>query len=239
MENIHTERSPQTIAPVEEEHPHGGDWLEQIVFGLNDGLVTTLVFIMVVSGVGSSRLVLVVLGEILAGGISMTLGGYLSSTTIRDIRSHRVATEREEIEQEPDEERQELHRIYYRKGLRGSLLDRVVDHLTADKDRWLHAMMADEHGMVEEDNGHALLDGLKIGASFIVGGLIPLIPFLIPIPDPQIAAYVLTALTVIAFGALKSKYTLKGPLRSGLEFLVVVTFGSVAGALVGHVLHAV
>lgn len=238
MQRTDDETLRQSAGTVAEEHPHGGDWLEQIVFGLNDGLVTTLVFVMVVSGIGSSRLVLVVLGEILAGGISMTLGGYLSASTIRDIRAHRISTERHEIEHEPEEERLELHRIYYRKGLRGGLLDRVVDHLTADKDRWLHAMMADEHGMVEDDRGNALLDGVKIGASFVFGGLIPLLPFLTPLPNPQIGAYILTAVTVIAFGALKSRYTLKGPLQSAGEFLMIVTAGSVAGALVGHLLHA-
>ena len=64
-----------------EQHPHRGDWLREIVFGLNDGLVTTLVFIMAVSEVASTRLLMVVLGEILAGGISMALGGYLSART--------------------------------------------------------------------------------------------------------------------------------------------------------------
>ena len=61
---------------IDEQHPHKGDWLREIVFGLNDGLVTTLVFIMAVSEIAPGRLLLVVLGEVLAGGISMALGGY-------------------------------------------------------------------------------------------------------------------------------------------------------------------
>jgi hypothetical protein len=60
-----------------EQHPHGGSWLREIVFGLNDGLVTTLVFLVVVSGVPSSNLLLIMLGEVMAGGVSMALGGYL------------------------------------------------------------------------------------------------------------------------------------------------------------------
>ena len=71
---------------IEEQHPHSGDWLREIVFGLNDGLVTTLVFIMVVSNVGSTHLVLIALGEVVAGGISMALGGYLSADTAVNIR---------------------------------------------------------------------------------------------------------------------------------------------------------
>src|SRR5579884_2008470 len=70
MMNRH-DTSPLT---AEEQHPHRGEWLRDIVFGLNDGLVTTLVFIMVVNGVAAGRVVLVALGEVIAGGLSMALG---------------------------------------------------------------------------------------------------------------------------------------------------------------------
>src|ERR1700730_779725 len=133
---------------INELHPHGGDWLREIVFGLNDGLVTTLVFIMAVSEVAPNRLLLVVLGEVLAGGISMTLGGYLSAKTVKQILDKRIATERYEIENEPEEERAELHAIYRNKGFTGNLLHQVVDHLTADPDRWHQAMVQDELGVV-------------------------------------------------------------------------------------------
>ena len=65
-----------------EQHPHGGNWLREIVFGLNDGLVTTLVFIMAVSEIAPGRLLPVVIGEVLAGGISMALGGYLAAPSV-------------------------------------------------------------------------------------------------------------------------------------------------------------
>src|SRR5947209_15826081 len=114
---------------VNEQHPHKGDWLREIVFGLNDGLVTTLVFIMAVSEVASGRLLLVVLGEVLAGGISMALGGYLSARTAKQVLEKRIATERFEIEHEPEEERAELRAIYRNKGFSGPLLYMVVNHL--------------------------------------------------------------------------------------------------------------
>jgi len=98
------------------------------------GLVTTLVFIMVVSEVAPARLLLVVLGEVLAGGVSMAPGGYLSARMARQILDQRIATERYEIEHEPEEERAELRAIYRDKGLSGPLMQRVVDHLTADRE---------------------------------------------------------------------------------------------------------
>src|SRR5689334_10724014 len=147
-------KEEQLIDQINEQHPHGGDWLREIVFGLNDGLVTTLVFIMAVSAAASTHLVVIVLGEVLAGGVSMALGGYLSARTEQEILAQRIATERYEVEHEPEEERSELRAIYRRKGFSGPLLDRVVSHLTANPERWHQAMVHDELGVVEDTHFH-------------------------------------------------------------------------------------
>ncbi len=227
----------------EERHPHGGDWLREIVFGLNDGLVTTLVFIIATSVVAQAHaaLLLVVLSEVTAGGVSMALGGYLSARTERDILEYRIETERREIETEPEEERAELRDIYRKKGLSGTLLDRVIAHQTADHARWLNALVRDELGVVEDTPIVPWRQGLQIGASFTLGGLIPTVPVLLGLPLPwmQVAAYALTALTALGLGAVKARYSLKGPVRNGLEFLAIVTAGTIAGALIGLALHAV
>lgn len=222
---------------INEQHPHRGDWLREIVFGLNDGLVTTLVFIMVVNEVSPTRLLLVVLGEVLAGGISMALGGYLSARTARQILEQRIATERYEIEYEPEEERAELVSIYHNKGFSGPLLQRVVNHLTADRDRWHQAMVHDELGVVADTHINPWLQGAQIGLSFVVGGLIPTIPLFFSLPQVSWWAYGLTALTAVVLGAIKARYTHQGMVWASLEFLVVVTLGTLAGVGLGLLLH--
>ena len=220
-----------------EQHPHRGNWLREIVFGLNDGLVTTLVFIMAVSEIAPERLLLVVLGEVMAGGISMALGGFLAARTAKQILDQRIATERYEIEHEPEEERAELNTIYRNKGFSGPLLQHVVNHLTADQERWHRAMVHDELGVVEETQINPWLEGSQIGISFVIGGFIPMIPLLLSLPHIQWWAYGLTALTALALGAIKTRYTPQGPVRAGLEFLAVVTVGTLAGVGVGLLLH--
>ena len=222
---------------IKEQHPHRGDWLREIVFGLNDGLVTTLVFIMAVSEVAPARLLLVVLGEVLAGGVSMALGGYLAVRTAKQILDQRIAIERYEIEHEPEEERAELVAIYQNKGFTGPLLQRVVSHLTADRDRWHRAMVHDELGVVEETHIRPWRQGVQIGLSFVVGGLIPTIPVLLSLPQARWWAYGLTALTAVVLGAIKAHYTRQRPVWAGLEFLVVVTLGTAAGVGLGFLLH--
>ncbi len=226
--------------PVEqrqEQHPHRGDWLREIVFGLNDGLVTTLVFIMAVSEIAPGRLLLVVLGEVLAGGVSMALGGFLSARTAKQILDQRIATERFEIEHEPEEERAELVAIYQNKGFSGPLLQRVVSHLTADRDRWHRAMVHDELGVVEDTHINPWLQGVQVGVSFVVGGLIPTLPVFFSLPQARWWAYGLTALTALVLGAVKARYTRQHPVWAGLEFLLVVTAGTVAGVGLGLLLH--
>ena len=222
---------------MHEQHPHGGGWLREIVFGLNDGLVTTLVFIMAVSEIAPARLLLVVLGEVLAGGISMALGGYLSARTARQVLDKRIATERFEIEHEPEEERAELRAIYRDKGFSGPLLQQVVGHLTANKERWHRAMVHDELGVVEDTAINPWVEGAQIGLSFVIGGLIPTVPVLLSLPRVQWWAYGFTAITSLVLGAIKSHYTHQGPIRAGVEFLVVVTIGTLAGVGLGFLLH--
>lgn len=225
------------MEPIKEQHPHRGDWLREIVFGLNDGLVTTLVFIMAVSEIAPGRLLLVVLGEVLAGGISMALGGYLSARTARQVLDQRIATERYEVEHEPEEERAELATIYQKKGFTGPLLNQVVGHLTANRERWHQAMVHDELGVVEDTHINPWLQGVQIGVSFVVGGLIPTLPVFFSLPQARWWAYGLTALTALALGAVKARYTRQHPIWAGLEFLLVVTLGTLAGVGLGLLLH--
>lgn len=227
--------------PHGEQHPHGGDWLRDVVLGLNDGLVTTLVFVMTLGGVTADRGLLVAsaLAELLAGGVSMAFGGFLAARADAEIRAARVATERHEIATEPDEERRELRTIYHHKGFSGELLDAIVAHQTATPERWLSAMLHDEHGMTEQRPRRPLLSGLLVGFSFMVGAIVPILPYLFPIP-PVLArglSFLLTALAAMALGALKSRHTLKTALRSGLEFFIVAAIGAALGVVIGHVIH--
>jgi len=228
--------------PDEERHPHGGDWLREVVFGLNDGLVTTLVFIIAAGALAQTHATLlrIVLAEVAAGGVAMALGGYLAARTARDVRDYRIAVERREIATEPEEERAELREIYRLKGLRDGLLDRVVAHLTATDERWLRTLVHDELGVVVDVESAPQRQGLQIGASFVLGGLIPLVAVLLGLEGPwmQIVAYALAAVSAVGLGALKARHSLIGPLRNGLAFLAIVTAGTLAGVVIGVVLHA-
>ncbi len=99
-------------------------------------------------------------------------------------------------------------------------------------------MVHDELGVVHDAHINPWKQGLQVGLSFVVGGLIPTLPVLLSLPQARWWAYGLTAITALTLGAVKARYTRKGPVRSGLEFLGVVTVGTVVGVGLGVVLHA-
>lgn len=235
-----TRRNP-SAQNVRERHPHGGNWLRDVVLGLNDGLVTTLVFVMTLSGVAGSRhtLIMTAIAELLAGGVSMAFGGFLAARADSEVRAARIETERQEIATEPEEERQELSAIYRGKGFRGQLLDAIVEHQTATPERWLAAMLHDEHGITGEDHASPAVSGALVGLSFMAGAAVPILPFLFPLArlSAQVVAFALSAGAAIGLGALKSRHTLKTALRSGLEFFVLALIGAGLGVVIGQLMH--
>ena len=99
-------------------------------------------------------------------------------------------------------------------------------------------MVHDELGVVEETEIHPFQQGVQVRLSFLIAGLNPALPVLFSLPFVQWGAYGLTALTAMTLGTVKARYTRQGPLRAGLEFLVIVTIGTLAGVGVGLLLHA-
>ena len=232
-----------TTREADERHPHAGGWLRDVVLGLNDGLVTTLVFVMTLSGIAHSRhtLIATALAEMLAGGLSMGFGGFLAGRADHELLAARVATERHEIATEPDEERRELRSIYRRKGFRGHLLEAIMEHQTATPERWLAAMIHDEHGITDDPPMSPVASGALVGVSFMGGAVVPILPFFFPLPRiaGEALAFALAAAAALALGALKSRHTLQTALRSGVEFFALAVLGALCGVAMGRLMHGI
>ena len=187
-----------------EQHSHPSDLIGSVILGLNDGIVTTLVFALSVAQASNGayhQVIIAGLAEMLAGGVSMFLGGYTAARATREAYHYQVEVERQEINQEPDEERAEVARMYRDKGFRGSLLEEIVKQVTSDPDRWLRVMVRDELGAPPEEGSKTWQSGLAIGLSFMFGALVPLIPFLAHLPSPTPIAMTLSIATLIVTGA--------------------------------------
>lgn len=224
----------------EEQHQHPHEYIGDAILGLNDGITTTLVFALSVAGASgkADTVVLTGLAEMFAGGVAMFLGGFMSAQSEKEAVQHQISVEQHEIEVEPEEEREELRQIYREKGFSGHQLTGIVDHLTGDKDRWLNSMIRDELLIRPDELRSPWRVALVVGASFVVGALVPLLPFIAHVPSGPLAAAVLSILALFVTGVAKSRYSHRTWIRSGAEMVLVGILGTVAGLIIGRVLSS-
>jgi VIT1/CCC1 family predicted Fe2+/Mn2+ transporter len=181
----------------------------------------------------SSLIVTAGLAEVAAGAIAMGLGGYLAAKTDIEHFDAEVARERREIAEVPHREVAEVESVMRGFGLEGEPLERVVAAITADRDRWVEFMMRFELGIERPDPRRAFTSAFTIGGAYIVGGLVPLVPYmLVPaVPDAMVWSVISTGVALLAFGAIKGRFTGMNLVRSAIQTLVVG--GLAAGAAFG------
>ncbi len=212
-----------------EEHLTSSETLTDIVIGMSDGLTVPFALAAGLSGAVSDVHLIVIAGiaEIAAGSIAMGLGGYLAGKTEQDHYSSELRREYDEIERLPDVEKEEVRIFFEDLGLSTEVQNQAVDELIKDKDRWANFMMKHELGLEKPDPKRARKSAFNIGFSYIVGGMIPLSPYLFVddgISGLKISAAV-TLLCLFVFGYFKSKLTGTPPLNGAIK---VAFIGAVA-----------
>ncbi len=199
--------------------------LRDVVIGLSDGLTVPFALAAGVSvAVASSKVVVTAgLAEIVAGSISMGLGGYLAARTDFDQYASERRREYREVQLVPHVERDEVRDVFREYGLGGNELEQVVDHIVADPDRWVDFMMRFELGLERPQVNQAPISALTIAISYAVGGLVPLVPYVF-ISDVPYALLVSIALTLVAlflFGGYKARMTRTARLRGAIQTTLI------------------
>lgn len=219
------------------------DYLREFVYGGIDGAVTT--FAVVAGAVGASLdpLVIIILGfaNLFADGLSMSIGAYLSSKSENENYQKHKNIEYWEVDHLPEKEREEIEEIYKEKGFEGELLQKVVDVITANKDRWVNEMMKDELNLIEEVKS-PLKIGLATLVSFIMVGFIPLTVYVWDFFyevnfDVFLWTCLLTGLAFVLVGTLKSWVNQTGLLRSVFETLFLGFVAALVAYFVGDILE--
>lgn len=230
-------------------HQQGGllksfeGYLGEFVYGGIDGCVTT--FAVVAGAVGASleSSVIIILGfaNLLADGFAMSVGAYLSSKSEKQNYNKHKNVELWEIDNLPEKEKEEIRVIYREKGFEGEMLEKIVDTITSDVDRWVNVMMKEELEMIE-DKRNPLLIGSTTFASFILIGLIPLIVYVIKYltgwgEDLFLWSSLFTAVGFTLIGSLKAYVTQNTIWRSILETLLLGTLAAMVAYFVGDLLE--
>ncbi len=216
----------------------GGNALRAGVMGANDGLVSNFCLVMGMAGAaeaagaGESRVLLMTgLAGLLAGAISMALGEWLSVQSSRELYERQIKLEQEEIEADPEEEKEELSLIYQAKGMQPEEADRLAEKIAANPAGLLDTLSREELGIDPEELGGSAWEAA--GTSFLlfaIGAIIPVLPFFF-MAQSAASLGISAALSMIGLfglGAATTLMTGKSVVLTGLRQAV---FGIAASAV--------
>lgn len=215
--------------------------IREALFGMQDGIVSTLAVASTVGGATGDRYPILVAGiaSALAGVFSMAAGEYLSSKSQREIYLAQIDNERDEVRDRPQEAEAEVAFMLEKEGLSEAAAKRVAAELARQPDVLLKTMVEKELGLVIEE-GHGAFQGAMImGVSFGLASLVPLLPYLfLPVGTAIWGSIVFSLLVMFGIGVVKSRWTKRNPIVSGAEIVALAAVAGIAGYLFGSVLPA-
>jgi VIT1/CCC1 family predicted Fe2+/Mn2+ transporter len=208
-----------------EEHLQSSDLIRDIVIGMSDGLTVPFALAAGLSGAVESTSLIVIAGlaEIAAGSIAMGLGGYLAGKTEVDHYNSELKREYDEVEKVPHREKEEVKEFFANLGLSEDVQQQAVEEMTKDKEKWVDFMMKYELGLDKPDPRRARKSAFNIGLSYVVGGMVPLLPYFFTATATEGLQYsvVVTIMCLFIFGYLKSKFTGVNPWAGALRVTLI------------------
>lgn len=217
--------------PHTEGHFTAGEVVRDVVIGMSDGLTVPFALAAGISGAIASSHVVVTAGlaEVAAGSIAMGLGGFLAARGEADHYRRERRREEAEIVDKPEFERREVLEILGQHGLDEAEARQVLAGLERRPEAWIDFMMRFELDLSRPDSSRAWKSAVTIGASYAIGGLVPLIPyFFVAVAARGLLVSVAVTLVALAvFGYFKGLMTGARPVRSAIETVLI---GGVASA---------
>jgi len=219
--------------------------IRDVVFGMEDGLVSNLGLVLGVAAGGgdASTIILAGAASMFAGAFSMSAGSYLSSKSQREVYEHEIETAREDLSKNPRKCYTEMCSALVKEGLS----KQEVDHLLKKSSRYKHPefvcnyMVQKKVGISKEKLEVPFKNAFAMFFSFLLGSAFPLLPFLISKYDglslfqAGVIASLLTIAALFGVGLAKTYYTTLDKLKSGLEVVLIGLGAGLIGYLVGWV----
>ncbi|THD45307.1 MAG: hypothetical protein E7774_08330 [Bradyrhizobium sp.] len=233
LEHSHTRESIHARLAQRPQANYLRDW----IYGGIDGTITTFAIVAGVVGADLPGSVVLVLGlaNLVADGFAMGAGNYSGTKAEVDDYRRLVAVERKHIALAPSGEREEIRQIFALKGFAGDDLERIVDVITSDEERWVRTMAVEEYGLSPAEKS-PIWAALSTSGAFVVCGLAPLVSYLLAYSFA--CCIVATGLVFFAIGAVKSRWSLASLPRSGLETLAIGMSAAGISFLIGYAMQS-
>ena len=230
--SMHPDPPPEGYSHVEREHIEntGSGTLRAGIFGISDGLVSNLALVMgVAGGTHGSGEAIVVAGTagLLAGAFSMAAGEYISMKTQQESMEKQLQLEREHILAFPEEEEAHLGQLLVESGLSQADAREIARKVHEDIDPAVgfHALL--ELGIVPDQMGSPIGAALASFIAFIVGALVPLLPWLI-LPSALTESMMVSAIALLLVGGAVTTVTRQSAWWGALRQLA---FGATAAGI--------
>jgi predicted membrane protein (TIGR00267 family) len=195
------------------------------MLGVSDGMIVSLAFLTGTALNVSDMRIIIITGAaaVVSSASSMFFSGILAKRTEIDLYNADHDRELYEIENEPEEEKEEMRGFYLGKGLSASETRTLVSRITKNKKKWLEDMLLNELHIHKDSLGSPLQSGSTIGFSSLVGGLVPLAPYILigSLPAAMELSILISCCCLFAVGASKGVATRRNILKSGGETLLV------------------
>lgn len=226
----------------QEEHFKQPQFVRDIVIGMSDGLTVPFALaagLTAVAGAGNKIIVTAGVAEIIAGSIAMGLGGFLAGQTEVEHYNAELHREYSELQTHYELERKEVKDIFARYGLSSQSQELVMNEMEKDHDKWVEFMMRFELGLEKPDVNRARKSAFNIGASYIAGGLIPLLAYVFTTtPDEGLYfSSIITILCLFIFGYFKSKYTSTRPWMGAVKVTAIGVVAATAAYFIASLFN--
>ncbi len=226
------------------EHMTGGVWgglkdnVREVVFGLEDSLVSTLGTITGVAVGTHDPFVVMLTGVVLVfvEAISMAAGSYLSSKSASDLYENRAKQDDTRVLMERVSDRESLAEMFGRKGFTKSETEIAVQAIGRERKLWLKEVRRNEYRFAPAVSPSPIFAGFVMGAFYLVGGFFTFAPYaFVPIDVAIPSAIAFTVAALFLVGILKGRLTGTSPIRSGVEMLVVSSSAALIGFALGRI----
>lgn len=247
--NFSVKKAQQLHADGKAMHLHGSldnGLLKAMVYGANDGIITTFAVVAGVAGAGLSPGIVLILGisNMIADGLSMGIGDYLGERSERRHLKHQLKIEKWEVEKIPEEERRELHAFFTDRGVKDNDAEDLTKTITKYPKLWTELGFIEEMGVKPDFSGPMWKTGVVTFIAFVIAGTLPMLPYFLeflgaPIQHSQQFGLSILATIIALFivGASRTFITKGTWWKNGLEVLLIGAVAATVAYLLGAVVE--
>ncbi|XOA42844.1 MAG: VIT1/CCC1 transporter family protein [Candidatus Nealsonbacteria bacterium] len=210
--------------------------IREIVFGVEDGMLSTLGALTGIAAGSNNHFFIILSGFVIVivEAISMGIGSYLSTKSVKEVNERKLEEEKIEIEENPEEEKKELIKMYTRDGWPLTLAKEMALVASRNKSLLLREMAYRELFTNFGDLEKPIRSGIFMFFSYIIGGSLPLLPYLfLPVSLAMITSIAITLVGLFVLGSITTKFTKRQWWKSGFEMFVLASIAALAGYVIG------